>query len=752
MPAGGAAYANALHFVQAFQVTRIGVRAFVPVGSRFMSVRLSSAVQGLCLLLLLAAALGVARAEDLDPPGRAARLSDAEGSVSLQPAGMQDWTAATINRPLTTGDKLWSDQNSRAELDIGDAVMRLGSSTGFSFLNLDDRTAQIQLATGTLIVRVRDMQAGQIYEIDTPNLAVSLLQPGEYRVEVNALGDSTVVKVEDGAAQAAGGGQTVAIGAQQVVAFSGMQTLTAQSWTLGAPDELDGWSAAREQQAEDSASSDYVASDIPGTQDLDNNGRWQDTPDYGYVWMPTAVVVGWVPYRYGRWVWVSPWGWTWVDAAPWGYAPFHYGRWVQWNNVWCWVPGPRRVRPVYAPALVAWVGGPPIGGSVAFGSNVGWFPLGPREVYVPAYRVSPVYVRNINVTNTTINATYVTNVYQRTVTPTHYVNNRPPAVTAVPENIFTSGQWVGGHAVKLPPAVLAGALVTATAPAITPIRQSVLGPSEGRGVLRPPAALGERPVLVRTPPPRAPAPFERERQAMQSNSGRALSPSEIAQLQPAASNTPVHMIAPGGPVVSAASLARGASSTRVGNPGHGAGRPQTPPGNTGVNFAERERSLQQSMFPPAPSARSPDARPAADTHTLPVYAPPAYAPDATAAEPRRSDQPPSAQPPLPSVPQRAFSADDPTHTHGHPPAMPVFHPPEGPDTSPPAQENPRAAEARHAPTPSAPHPAGAPAPPFAPTPSVHAQPPPPAHALSTAKEPRDSAPHGDRDSRERALR
>jgi hypothetical protein len=741
-----------------------------------MSLHLSRAARGICLLLLLAAA-HVVRAQEADPPGRAAQLSATEGSVSLQPAGVPDWTAATLNRPLTTGDKLWSDQNSRAELDVGSAVMRLGSSTGFSFLNLDDNTVQMQLPTGALIVRVRDMQAGQIYEVDTPNVAVSLLQPGDYRVEVNGVGDSTVVKVQDGAAQAAGGGQTVSIGPQQVVAFNGMQTLTAQSWTLGAPDDFDAWSAAREQQVEDSASSDYVASDIPGTQELDNSGRWQDTPDYGYVWMPTAVVVGWVPYRFGHWVWISPWGWTWVDDARWGYAPFHYGRWVQWNNTWCWVPGPRRVRPVYAPALVAWVGGPPVGGSVAFGSNVGWFPLGPREVYVPAYRVSPTYVRNVNVTNTNINATYVSNVYQRTVTPTHYVNNRPAAVTAVPQNIFISAQRVGGHAVSLPPAILAGALVTETAPAIAPIRQSVLGPNEVRGVARPPGSLAQRPVLARTPPPRAAAPFERQLQAMQTNGGRPLPATEIAQLQPPTFNTPVRMVSAGGPVISASSLSRGASAARSQNAGRPAIRPPSAPSEPGVNFAERERSLQQNMFPAAPGARSPDTRPAGNTHAPDTYvAPPVYDPPPSAggAEPWRSERAPAAQPPLPSAPQRAFSADDPTHSYARPPALPVFHPPVGPDTSPPAPENFSTEGGQHTNSPpSAPH-APVPTPSYPPPPPVHGQPPvyappPPVHGQppvyaqpppvpaqpahpSNTKEPRDSAPHGDRDSRERVLR
>jgi hypothetical protein len=145
-----------------------------------MKAQVSTAAGGLALAaLIVCAAPGKARADDADPSGRVARLSDAQGAVSLQPAGMQDWTAATPNRPLTTGDRLWSDQNSRAELDIGAAVIRLGSDTGFGFLNLDDRSVQMQLSTGTLIVRVRDMGSGENYELDTPNVALSLQQPGE---------------------------------------------------------------------------------------------------------------------------------------------------------------------------------------------------------------------------------------------------------------------------------------------------------------------------------------------------------------------------------------------------------------------------------------------------------------------------------------------------------------------------------------------------------------------------------------------
>ena len=84
-----------------------------------------------------------------DPPSRVARLGYMEGSVSFQPAGESDWVQAVANRPMTTGDKLWADKDSRAELQLGSAVIRLNANTGFSFLNLDDHTVQIQLTSGS---------------------------------------------------------------------------------------------------------------------------------------------------------------------------------------------------------------------------------------------------------------------------------------------------------------------------------------------------------------------------------------------------------------------------------------------------------------------------------------------------------------------------------------------------------------------------------------------------------------------------
>ena len=116
-----------------------------------------------------------------DPPGRVARLNYLEGSVSFQPAGENDWVDAVLNRPLVTGDNLWADENSRAEVHIGSTALRLGAKTGITLLEVSDRAAQIRLAQGSLIVRVRHVDDDDSYEIDTPNVAFVVMQPGDYR-------------------------------------------------------------------------------------------------------------------------------------------------------------------------------------------------------------------------------------------------------------------------------------------------------------------------------------------------------------------------------------------------------------------------------------------------------------------------------------------------------------------------------------------------------------------------------------------
>jgi len=174
----------------------------------------------LCVATLLGSLAPRAKADDDDPPSRVARLAYAQGSVSFQPAGTEDWVTAGLNRPITTGDKLWSDSDSRSELQLDGSLIRLSSNTGFSFLNLSDHVTQIQLTAGTLLVRVRRLDESETYEIDTPNLAFSVLRPGLYRISVNEAGDSTAIRIRSGEGEVTGGGAAYTVHANDFVTFS----------------------------------------------------------------------------------------------------------------------------------------------------------------------------------------------------------------------------------------------------------------------------------------------------------------------------------------------------------------------------------------------------------------------------------------------------------------------------------------------------------------------------------------------------
>src|SRR6266446_1952902 len=482
--------------------------------------------------------------DDDDPPSRVARISYTHGNVSFNPAGTDDWVSAVVNRPITTGDKLWTDNGSRAELHIGSAAIRLSSNTGFSFLNLDDRTAQIRITEGTLNVRVRRLENDETFEIDTPNLAFSVLRPGSYKIDVNEAGDTTVVTVRDGEGEVTGGGSAYTIHARETGTFAGIDQLDADIQGFGDnDDDFDHWCRGRDRHADRSTSARYVSPDVIGYDDLDDNGGWRSDPEYGNVWFPHTTVVGWAPYRYGHWVWISPWGWTWVDDEPWGFAPFHYGRWVAVGGVWGWVPCPPRpvgvvyVRPVYAPALVAWVGGPHfsigIGIGGGGGAGVAWFPLGPRDVYCPSYHVSRTYVTNVNVSNTTVNNTVVNNYYNnvivnKNVTNVRYVNQTAPnGVTATSEQNFRSAQPVGRNMMKIDRRDVESARANATTPTVAPQQRSVLG-SGAATAARPPARLQERAVVAKTPPPPAPVSFVKQQQEIQANGGR---PPAVSQMR-----------------------------------------------------------------------------------------------------------------------------------------------------------------------------------------------------------------------------
>jgi len=374
------------------------------------------------VLLITLLVSSFAYAQEADPPGRVARVSYIRGEVSLQTAENASPEKAVINQPVTIDDRLLTSRDSRAELSLGVAAIRLDADTDVSVANLDEDIAQIELNSGVVTIRLREVQTGDTFQVDTPNATVQLTRTGDYRIE--ALPSGTRVAVRRGDAEVSAGGDVIRVPDDREVHLANGEQL-ANVRPLEGRDSFDDWSADREAQLTDSESSRYVSRQVVGYEDLDRYGSWRSEPEFGMVWYPSAVTVGWAPYRYGNWAWVSPWGWTWVDHSPWGFAPFHYGRWAYVRTSWCWVPGPRHHRPIYAPALVAWGGGVHVGASFG-GRPSHWIPLGPREVYVPWHRTSPRYLRNVNISNTAVNNTYITNVYRGRVRDVNYRNRGAP--------------------------------------------------------------------------------------------------------------------------------------------------------------------------------------------------------------------------------------------------------------------------------------------------------------------------------------
>ena len=694
---------------------------------------------------LLTVALTQQAAADDDPPGRVARLNYLQGSVSFQPAGETDWVSAAINRPVTTGDKLWADNGSRAELHLGSATIRLASSTGFSFLNLDDRTVQIQLTQGALNIRVRRLGRNENFEVDTPNQAFSILRPGLYRVQASEDGNSTIVTVRSGEGEATGAGQSYTVEAGQSGSFTGTDSLYANIVDADGLDDFDNWCEGRDRRDDGSRSARYVSPGVVGYEDLDENGSWRSDSNYGNVWVPREVPVGWAPYHYGHWAWISPWGWTWVDDAPWGYAPFHYGRWVFVEENWCWVPGPIAIEPVYAPALVAFIGGPHFGVAVSIGGggydeNVGWFPLGPREVYVPGYNVSREYVNRVNVSNTTVNTTTITNVYNTQVTNNinnnttniTYINKTVPgAVTAVPQKAFASAQPVAKAAVAVSPQQAASASVSPRA-AVAPTRNSVLGASASTGskVAQPPAAAVNRPVIAKVPPPPPPVPFSIQQQALAAHPGRPLGKNEVESLRSAnvpATQPLVRQAPPGKPATPNTNHAVSQPTNgqpanvqpntpgkpfNVPPPGAGGNAPSNnpprlrndrPPSAQPNNQPSNEPGNKPSNPPPPgaggnaptnnpprlrndrPTSAQPNNRPSNEPSSTPSSSPPGAGGNAPSNNPPRlhNDRPPSAQPNNPPSKEPGNRPSNPVPPGGN---GPVKHPQPPPGNQPPSPE------------------------------------------------------------------
>lgn len=377
--------------------------------------------------------LAPARAQDAsDPPARVAYVSVRQGSVVFAPQGEDEWQDLPANRPLTPGDRLWTDAGARAELQLGTATVHVNSQAHLGLSDLDEHAAQFMLQQGSINAHVREVVAGENFEVDTPNVAVRALQRSDFRVQVDPQAQQTRLIVRSGVVAVFGeGGQAINLGTSQQAVFAGRH-LAQVSAPPYADDAFAAWADERNRQEDEALATRFVPRGVVGAPQLDAYGTWSQEPEYGAVWYPAVTVANWAPYRYGHWSWIAPWGWTWIDDAPWGFAPFHYGRWTMIGTRWAWVPGRLAPRPVYAPALVAFVGGGNF--TIGSGPGVGWYPLAPGEAWWPWYRSSTRYV---GAANYRINL----GAYPRNA-GNHYWRQHPVAVTTVREDDFRRGRSV----------------------------------------------------------------------------------------------------------------------------------------------------------------------------------------------------------------------------------------------------------------------------------------------------------------------
>jgi hypothetical protein len=436
----------------------------------------------------------------------AARIQRVDGDVAFSDnragaSGNQDWTAATANQPFSEGDRIYTRDNARTSVAFsGRNFARLDPNTSLDCVSLGDRRTQVALRDGSAMFDVGYLQPNELFEVATPNGAINFDQPGLYNVGFDRNG-GVLVSVLSGLASVIGPGGSSQINKGE------MLTLLSQAASEVALSRLNGQDAGR--QVDDyyryqypssydgrysnydaylsdpnyydpyrrNPSYQYSSSNIPGLNDLDAYGDWQNVDGYGNAWRP-RVASNWVPYQQGQWTNNYPYGPTWVSSEPWGYAPYHYGRWANVGNQWYWIPDGVNTTPTYAPALVAFV---PLDNA----NQIGWVPLGPGDNYAPRYYDQNWQPRYLSQTN---------------VSPARLFNLAVPgAVTVVPVDAW--GRAIDPRSVRrIDQQRLVSVQSTLDPLTLTPLRNAVVHSTWGRGRMDLPPGiakkLGDTPVFV----------------------------------------------------------------------------------------------------------------------------------------------------------------------------------------------------------------------------------------------------------------
>ncbi|MBV9377979.1 MAG: FecR domain-containing protein [Alphaproteobacteria bacterium] len=401
------------------------------------------------------------------PPGRVGRVSLASGNVDFRLSSETAWADVELNQPIFTGEALRTDPRARTEIRIGAQRIDLSNGSEIEIASLRDGTTRLLLVRGRIGLQLRNSGENETVEIAVPQGTLSM-GAGTYDIDVDAEEHPLRVAVFDGKAHLSAAGGDIAIGSGQTAVIGSSGPTDAVHTEQASADEFVAWCRDRDADETRLAAPYFISRDMTGYEELDSAGTWKINAQYGPVWFPTQSVE-WAPYRFGHWKWITPWGWTWLDDRPWGFATSHYGRWALIDEHWAWVPGNYVEHPLYAPAVVAFLGTPGIGLSSEEGATVAWFPLAPGEAFWPSYTRDLDYIRNLNV-ETVHDVTSL--AMQADGEPPLEIFNEDFAnrlfTTAVPRSVFVNGRPVAAARLILPERRLQNAPVLMASPQIAP--------------------------------------------------------------------------------------------------------------------------------------------------------------------------------------------------------------------------------------------------------------------------------------------
>lgn len=570
------------------------------------------------------------------------RLAYTQGQVSFWRVGAPEWVQAQVNTPLAAGDQLYTGSPGNVEIQIGGrAFVRGWAKTQIGLETHEPDYLQFKVTTGSAAFDIRTLESGRTVEVSTPGAAFTIEHAGYYRVDVSGDRTSFIARRSGRATAMPASGAPVLVAPSEELVVDGIERPQIASYTAPALDAWDKWNYARTDALLDALSARYVTPGTYGVDDLDRHGAWRVVPEYGPVWVPSGLPPDWAPYTTGSWIHDPYYGWTWVDTAPWGWAPYHHGRWVHLSGVWAWAPGPLLPRPVYAPALVAFLGDSGVAVGVG-GPLVAWVALGWGEPCVPwwgrpnfVHRPwwggwgGPRVVNNVVIQRTTVVRVEEIHAYRN--------SDVRHGLVAVDRDRFGHGRVAPARLARVEPARFRPAH---GAPDFSPSPAS-LTPSDRRGI-RPPGESERRPVVATHRAPGPPTQEERghapaERPAPEAGRGPAQTPARapfgqggVERSTPPAAARPQPPAPPRVQTASPAAPAakpEGKPPARIQAPAPAKTAPPAPAKPEAAAPAKPEATAPAKTAPAAPAKPEapapvkPQAAPAAPTAKLPAAAP-----------------------------------------------------------------------------------------------------------------------------------